>query len=399
LSSATLRTASFARYLPASGWKVSVVTISDAFHTVTDPRGAMPLPEGCEVSRAYGFDTKAVIAVRGRYLNLLAFPDREVSWIFDGVRQALRAHRRSAADVVWSTSPSVSAHCIAYVVAQLTGLPWIAELRDPWNLEAPYGSILRSADRWLERRLLTAADAIVVTTPGLAADLERRCGASVRGKLNVISNGYDEEGFAELSATGNRAARFSIAHIGECSRSYRDPAGFLHAVRRCIERGDLPPDTPVDFIGAAATRDSIWPDVERSGLQGQVRITERLSRADALAAVARTPLLLLLQTGSNRDAQVPAKTYEYLRSGAYILAVASPEGDTAELLRRFAGVSVAAPDDIDAIADALAGAYRSWADGHAGGYARDVQRYARAKLAGDLAQLLEEVRRRALGNA
>lgn len=398
LTSATLRTASFARHLPAFGWKVSVVTIADSFHAVTDPGGAPSLPEGCEVFHAFGFDTKAVIGVRGRYPSLLAFPDREVSWIFDGVRQALRAHRRGAADVVWSTSPSVSAHCIAYVVAQLTGLPWIAELRDPWNLDAPYGSLLRSADSRLQRRLLAAADAIVVTTAGLATDLERRCGASVRGKLSVISNGYEEESFAEVSAN-DRAASFSIAHIGECPPSYRDPAGFLRAVRRCIERGDLPPDTRIDFIGAAATRDSIWPDVVSSGLQGQVRITERLNRDDAAAVTARTPLLLLLQAGLDRDAQVPAKAYEYLRSGAYILAVTSPEGETAQLLRGFAGVSVVAPDDIDAIAAALAGAYRSWADGHADGYARDVQRYARAKLAGDLAQVLEAVRRRALGVA
>jgi O-antigen/teichoic acid export membrane protein/glycosyltransferase involved in cell wall biosynthesis len=391
-TSAARRAASFARHLPAAGWKAAVVAISERFHSRSDASEAKRLVD-CEVSRAYGFDSKAVFAVRGRYPSLLAFPDREVSWIFDGVRQALRAHRRARADVLLSTSPPVSAHCIAYVVKRFTGLPWIAELRDPWRLEA-LGPLLRRTGRRLERRLLADADAIVVTTPGMAADLERRCGDGVRGKVRVIPNGFEEEGFATLAAAA--PGGFSIAHVGVCAPPYRDPAGFLGAVRSCIDRGDLPADVPIAFVGAADPEASLSRDVARFHLQDQVRVTERVSVPEALGVIGRTPLLLLLQTRRDHNLCVPAKAYEYLRSGAAILAITPPDGETAKLLHAFPGVAVVAPDAHEEIAKALAAAYRSWTNGAARGFVRDVQRYDRRRLAADLAQVLDEVVRRGL---
>ena len=162
----------------------------------------------------------------------------------------MQAHRLHPINAVWSTSPPVSAHCIAALVQRATGTAWVAELRDPWNLGAPPGPLLTRADRRLERAVYARADRIVVTTDGLADHLRQRGGAGSTAKIRVVPNGFDEADFADLQGTAPPEARFTIVHAGSCQPPYRDPRGFLHALRRGVERGDLPSDTRVVFLGA-----------------------------------------------------------------------------------------------------------------------------------------------------
>ncbi len=52
--------------------------------------------------------------------------------------------------------------------------------------------------------------------------------------------------------------------------------------------------------------------------------------------------------------------------------------------------TVVPPTDVEAAAQALAAAYRAWAAGAARGFARDVGRYSRRRIAAELAELLDE---------
>ena len=130
---ATLRALGFARCLPEFGWDASVVTMRAGAHAASDPSLLGQVPEEESVYRAFGFDSKDVFSVGGRYPRLLALPDRNVSWLPAGVVQALRAVRQGRVDVLLSSGPPLTAHCIAHIVQRITKLPWVADIRDLWD--------------------------------------------------------------------------------------------------------------------------------------------------------------------------------------------------------------------------------------------------------------------------
>jgi glycosyltransferase involved in cell wall biosynthesis len=391
-TSGSLRALTFARHLSEYGWDTSVVTIRANFHDSLDPALLRDVPPHCRVHPAFGFDTKARLAIRDRYLRLLATPDRAASWFPHAVLGCLRASRTEHANALLSTSPPVTAHCIGWAAKRLTTLPWILELRDAWNLDVPSGPLSRRVDLFLERHALRTADRIVVTTAELAAELERRLGRQVGEKVVVLPNGYDEAAFAQLSARPDPGAPFRIAHTGQCLPPERDPLPFLRAVRLCLDRGDIPADTEVLFVGAgAAFQQHLSVELGELRLASHVRSTPRLSHRQALQIILDTPLLLLLQDRRENQHAIPAKAYEYLRSSASILAVAPRGSATAALLVDFPGVMVA-PVDTQRIAQCLAEAHRRWRD--AGGrlqVVRRVDHYDRRHLTSALARLLDDL--------
>ena len=68
------------------------------------------------------------------------------------------------------------------------------------------------------------------------------------------------------------------------------------------------------------------------------RIT--LNPQRAIAEMLGADLLVVFQ-GSSFNAQIPAKIYEYLRTGRPVFAVVDPSGDTAAVLHQFPLVYVA----------------------------------------------------------
>lgn len=390
-TSGALRLASFARHLPEHDWRTTVLTIRGSFYADFETGGVDPLPPDCEVVRAFGFDIKRALSWRGRYAGALAFPDRAVPWVGDGVRQALAVCRRQPIDAIVSSSPVVSAHLIGYVVKKLTGRPWVADLRDPWNLLTPHGALLRRLDEALERRLLSAADRITAVNPGLLADLGRRLGEGTRSRSRLLANGYDESAMASVLESATRPTRFSIIHTGSCQPPYRDPTSFFRAVRLCLDRGDLPATTSIDLIGAPVNS-ALQAEVVRLQLGSHVQPRARMVHREALQATARAALLLVLQTRPDHDLCVPVKTYEYLRTDRAILGLVRAGGETARLLRGFAGVTLVSPDDVEGIAAALAAIHRAWAAGQADRFTRDVACYSRQRIAAELAAVLDEMR-------
>jgi hypothetical protein len=88
------------------------------------------------------------------------------------------------------------------------------------------------------------------------------------------------------------------------------------------------------------------------GLGDLVRLLPPLDYHAALRDCAEADGLLLLQ-GPSCDRQIPAKTYEYLRLGKPILALTTPEGDTAGVLSECGGATIVDLLDQDALYHAL----------------------------------------------
>ena len=152
----------------------------------------------------------------------LFIPDARRFWINPAARFLEKYLEKNPADMIISTGPPHSMHIIAMKVAQRTGLPWIADFRDPWTNIDFYQELKLTgrADkkhRRLEKEVLSKATAVTVVSRSMVEDFNR----IVPREYNVITNGYDE-----ADTTGYVApamdTKFSIAHIGTLSGS-RNP--------------------------------------------------------------------------------------------------------------------------------------------------------------------------------
>jgi hypothetical protein len=134
-SSGIQRTLRFVQHLPSLGWQPIVLSAQARAYEHTSNDLESQIPEGTAVRRAFALDTARHLALGGRHAQFMARPDRWVSWKFDGVRQGMRLIREFKPQVLWSTYPIATAHVIGAELHRRSGIPWIADFRDPMAQE------------------------------------------------------------------------------------------------------------------------------------------------------------------------------------------------------------------------------------------------------------------------
>ncbi|TAM61119.1 MAG: hypothetical protein EPN49_07700 [Rhodanobacter sp.] len=395
MGSGHLRTLGFARYLPASGWDPIVLSARALAYPRTAPVDAGVIPRGCLVRRALAFDARRHFGVGGKYPGFLAQPDRWVSWWPAAVWQGLRLIRRHRVRAIWSTYPIMTAHCIARTLSRLSGLPWIADFRDPVasSVSAENAFSMASQHRW-EPKILHSATRATFTTPGaLRAYAERYPETYRDGRMSVIPNGYDETAFidppqAPPPTTGRPLV---LLHSGLLYPEGRNPVPFFTAVARLKASGSVTADNLRVVLRASGSEAVYAPEIQRLGLDGMVVLAPPISNREALMEQATADALLLFQ-GRQYDQQIPAKLYEYLRVGRPIFALVGEHGDTAAVLRNAGGAELVQLDDIAAIQTKLLAFIKALHLGQAPQAQPDaIARYSRREGAAVLARLLDQV--------
>ena len=353
-SSGIQRTLRFAQHLPDFGWQPLILSAHPRAYERTSDDLMAEVPEGMVVRRAFALDTARHLAIRGRYVGALARPDRWMTWRFDAVRQGLQMVRRYRPQVLWSTYPIATAHVIGAELARLTGLPWIADFRDPMAQEGyPADPATWHQYKRIEERAVAQGCASTFTTPGAAAEYRRRYPTHAH-KVQVIENGYDEESFAAVH-TAERAlplveGAVTLLHSGIVYPSERDPTQLMAALRQLHDAGAITPQRLRVRFRAAVAEDLLRDLAARNGVAEYLDICPPIPYREALAEMLRADALLVMQA-SNCNAQIPAKLYEYLRACRPILCLTDPDGDTAGVLRA-AGIDTLAR--LDAVAEITA---------------------------------------------
>ncbi len=336
-SSGIQRTLRFAQHLPQMDWEPLVLTVHPRAYERTSPDLDAEVAPGWVVRRAFALNTAQHLSWRGRYWGGLARPDKWVTWRFDGVRQGLAMIREFRPDVLWSTYPIATAHLIAARLHQRTGLPWVADFRDPMAQEGypPDPKTWRSFRR-IEESAIRSASRAIFTTPSAAHEYADRYPAHA-AKIAVIENGYDEQSFgAAADAAGEmgplRAGVLTLLHSGIVYPDERDPTCLMEALAKIRRLGEV--DTArlrVRF--RAALHDEVLRDLARRfGVEDLVEVEPPIPYRQALVEMMRADGLLVLQA-SNCNSQIPAKVYEYLRARRPLLLLSDPAGDTAQVLR------------------------------------------------------------------
>jgi glycosyltransferase involved in cell wall biosynthesis len=398
-SSGLQRTLAFTRYLPSYGWEPALVTASPrAYETVSDAQ-LSSIPADMPMSRALALDAMRHLSIGGHYPSFLALPDRYSSWRYAGVLSALRLVRRFKPDVIWSTYPIATAHAIASVVARRTGIPWIADMRDPMveydevsGRHFPPDQRIRAARLRIEEDVVRHAH-VVFCTHGAKDICLRRYAQRHSVRCSVIENGYDEAAFAECDGRRSSQSRrasdgFRLLHSGTVyPGTDRGPEALLEALRQLENSQSLPQGFRL-VMRAPGHEKYLRELIERANVSHLVELAPPLAYQSALAEMFDSDALLVLQ-GRTSNPAIPAKVYEYLRTRKPLLALVHPAGDTARLLRELDAAVLGPLDD----AAAITGVLRDFLERIAAGTAPVIApaalpRFSRELQTGELAEAL-----------
>jgi glycosyltransferase involved in cell wall biosynthesis len=353
-SSGLQRTLAFSKYLPEYGWEPLVLTVSPRAYDVVRNDQLADIPEDIVVKRAFGLDARRHLAVAGRYPSWLATPDRWSSWFIGGTLTGLGLLRRYRPHVIWSTFPIATAHLIGLALRRLSGLPWVADFRDP--MTEP-GYVTRPGHGWIERETARQASRVVFTTPSTLRMYAERYPDQPAERWLELPNGYDEDTFHSVETgvrtSAPRTGPITLVHSGVLYPNERDPSAFFAAIARLKSSGVVD-SKKLRVVLRAAGHDALYGKlIENAGVMDIVELAAAAPYRDALREMLEADGLLIFQA-ANCNINIPAKVYECLRARRPIFALTDASGDTARVLRA-SGIDTIVPiDDDAAIAAGLA---------------------------------------------
>lgn len=389
----SLRAVKFATYLPEFGWEPTVLAPRDGAYyrdpSLTFSEERVLRTASFEVSRlgkravgAGGTDTEpaavgpTLAIVRRLVRRWIYHPDAQVGWYPFAVAAGRRALREMRFDAIFSSSFPITAHLVARRLHRDSGVPWIAEFRDPW---ADVAANTRDGDRRdrLERSLLRDADAIVTVSPAWRDRfLEKRA-----AHVHVVTNGFDP---ADLPAAPP-IDEFVVTHLGSFYPRSQDLRAVWEALKR-MRALEPALRLRVKFVGEVAGE--VREQIAGYGLTDVLEVTGFLPHRAALAATVASSVLIA--AGFRRkdplyEGWIPAKVFEYLGTGLPIVYMGVAYTDAARLLASQPACRVVAPGDVDGVLKALLEFRRQ------GRIHRDLAPYARRTLTGQLGEILESV--------
>ena len=375
-TSGIYRPSGMCKHLRQFGWEPTVLTVESRPEDLQDPLLLKRIPQDLRVVRTpslkiSGWENRTAAAVRAvgglkpktksglrttiDHLvrrsaefarSCLYFPDEYVGWIPFGFYKALQLVMEGRFDLIYTTSPPRAAAVIGLLLKMLTGMPWVAEFRDPW-----YPSprpLRRRFERMLLSRILHSADAVVTTSKGLAAELQQSFSLQAK-TVAAINNGYEESDFLPADRRNGDLLAPGFFHFSHFGTIYPNCSGrFFDALRELLrESPELKSQVRVNVVGFPDEK--VRREILSEDLNTVAQVRGFVDHETAIAAMRSSDCLLLFW--GNRDFSrlaVAGKTYEYLRVGRPILAV-TYEGDIAQLVRNGQAGWVADPDDVQAI--------------------------------------------------
>ena len=370
------RTLGSVRHLPEHGYQPIVVTgpgdHRDRWNP-HDPELLAAVPAGIEVHRLDGPEPGPRSAVLTRVDGLRQVPPPWEQW---WVERSRALGRRVGADV-----DVVVASCLPYhtsfagaALAGDLGVPWIADLEDPWALDEmrtyPTGLHRRRELRRMRTALQSAA-AIVMCASEAAVRI--RCAfPELAARVHAIPIGYEPADFDVAASPDRDDDVLRIVHSGSMHTDFGLQIRRTRARRRLLGGTypgvDILPRSHVFLCEAIASLVEAEPSLRgrvELHLAGDLtpgdraiaqrheftRLPGLLTHRETVRLMRSADLLFLpmqdLPPGS-RAGLIPYKTYEYLAAGRSVVA-AVPDGDVRDMLAPLAHVSLVRPTDTDAM--------------------------------------------------
>lgn len=289
--------------------------------------------------------------------DLFTLPDFAYPWIFPAFWHGLKIIRRHKIDCIFATGMPWSALIAARMIQLFSSVKVIVDFRDPW-VNNPYISgksrIRKRIEKFLEKSIVNAADAVILNTEELRADFLKRYQLLDEGKFHTLINGYDEYDFSQLEIgkkTENTSAQLILAHAGFLYGA-RDPKPIFQAIEFIRNRReDLADRICLQQIGDLNLSYNLHRFLDQCHCSGNYREIGQISYKECLEMISYADILVIIQQAT--ATQIPSKIYEYIFLNKPILTISQKEGALANLIRNYHIGFLFAPDEIEALANCL----------------------------------------------
>ncbi len=309
-------------------------------------------------------------------------PDARVWWVKPSVTRLLAYLKANPVDVIVTTGSPHSLHLIGRALKKRTGIPWVADFRDPWTNIDFYGQL--KLTKWadaeqhkLERAVLTEADRVITVSWHWAEEL-KALGAK---NVDVITNGFDPADVPSPPAQVDD--EWSLVHVGSISATRDVPELWNALAERITSDAEFRSRFKLRLVGSVDH--TIQRSIEAAGLTPYVERIAQVSHAEAMRHMQRAKALLLpVNNTPNVGGFLPAKVFEYLSAQRPILCIAPLDADIVRVLGD--GHTVIAREDATGMRKAVASLFMNTL-----GKASDIAAYDRRNLTAQLAKLLGTV--------
>lgn len=399
------------KYLPQNGWLPVVYTPLNPALTAVDDTLAADVPAEVEVIRRRiiepgQFSRKTtnaqVTPINGQKKTLkqriamwirgnLFIPDPRVLWVLPSVRFLCRYLREHHVDAIVSTGPPHSMHLIAKMVARRTGLPWVADFRDPWTrmFYFKHLSLTPRAESLyvkMELSVLDGATRVVAVSPLVQLDFQQ----ATETPVELITNGFDAQDFPDMPRSSFSSEHFTLLHAGLFAAD-GNPTVLWEALGEMVASdSDFARDFRLVLCGktdsavvSALCEAGLGDNFTDLGYVDHKSVVQRMKEAAAL--------MLPLRKEPEYRATLPGKLFEYLAARRPVIGVGQKDGAMAAILSSTGAGQCFDWDEKQAMKTWIAACYQAWKKGELGDNQADLSAYSREGLAASYARLLNEI--------
>lgn len=344
---ASKRLQGVAKYLPSFGFKPIVIVPKTSNETVkldnvevieTDyedmiskyipgKKGNETTSEPTSQSEANPFVSKA-ISIAG---EVFAYPDGMKYWKKPAFEKCCEIIENEDIDAIMSSSFPITAHTIAHELKEKYDIPWIADLRDLWNLN-PYinhTSIRNYFEKRLELKTFENVDVLTTTTP-----LAQKTLQTLHPNKRIVSvvSGYDPEDFKDIEQT-EFSDKLTLMYAGSLYGGKRDPSILFDAINQLINENKIEADNiAINFYGDSTNLVELS---QKYNVESIVNIHGRITHKEVLQNQMNSDVLLLISWMNESEKMfIPGKVYEYIASKKPILSIGYKEGSLKDLIEK-----------------------------------------------------------------
>ena len=391
---AVQRVVKFCKYLEQFNCRVIVLT-SGVDYSLRDADLLDSIPSGTRVFTTY--EPGQEKAKEGQFGRRNMIIDAFLAWMPIAVKKAREIIAFNDIDVIFTTSPPHSQQLIGLRLKKKTGLPWVADFRDPWTSDLRFMKYKKGwrglIDKWAEKRILKHADIVVATTP-MATEMFRGKApkSCIQSKFKCIINGYDPDDYKQTGEVSTELIKF--AYVGSTGPDISNPSFFFHALKKAVDTmPKFRENIQIQFIGTVDFQSKQL--IQSLGLEDIVKCVGFLPHRKAIQLMIESDVLLLfeLPMGNNDEPTrvIPSKVFEYIGANRPIMAMVV-EGDTADLVREYGMGKVINPKNLDDISSAIIEYFRQFQAGQLRRFnSPPPAKFSRKEQAKQLAEILHEL--------
>lgn len=408
----------FAKYLPSEGWMPVIYTPENPEMLTVDASLADEIPAEVEVIKRPIFepynlyraltggkkkdkkDSREVNPINSRKKSLgqkvsmwirgnCFIPDPRCFWIGPSVRFLKKYLKEHPVDIIVSTGPPHSMHLIARKVARATGVPWVADFRDPWTKMFYFKHLSLSV--WaekkhekLEKKVLDEASVVVAVSPLVQEEFQQM----TSNKVELITNGYDDSDFpTENKETGEF---FDIAHTGLFAADGNPTVLWKALGDKCREEESFRKALRIKLIGK--TDREIISAVKEAGLEENLIDLGYQDHKVAVCEQRNAAVLILpLRKEPEYRATLPGKLFEYLASQRPVLGIGQKDGAMARILAETNAGEVYDWEEYESIKAYIDRSWEKFQSGTLVAETENIEKYSRRELTRTMAALFEKL--------